>query len=247
MISYICKYTPVELIAGFGESYQVLDEMPENFDLSDEAAHANLCGFGKSVIRAALARSIDKLILVNCCDTIRRAYDIISDSRTCAFVFLLDLPHDTGQCAAERFSAELRRLKKAYATFSSKEFDWNLFFNAFNETKRSTEPFVGILGVLTGKEMEALMEECIGLPVRNFTCVGNRSPAEKEEELLVRYAESLLSQISCCRMSDTGNRRQLFNDPGLQGIIYHTIKFCDFYGFEYSKIKDGLTVPVLKI
>ena len=50
MIHYVCKYTPIELFAGFGETCAVLEEMPENFEMSDQIAHANLCGFGKSVI-----------------------------------------------------------------------------------------------------------------------------------------------------------------------------------------------------
>ena len=55
MIYYVCKYTPIELFEGFGETCAVLEEMPENFEESDQIAHANLCGFGKSVIQAALA------------------------------------------------------------------------------------------------------------------------------------------------------------------------------------------------
>lgn len=52
MIYYVCKYTPIELFRGFGEECSVLEEMPENFEQSDQIAHANLCGFGKSVIQA---------------------------------------------------------------------------------------------------------------------------------------------------------------------------------------------------
>ena len=33
MIYYVCKYTPLELFRGFGESCAVLEAMPENFDL----------------------------------------------------------------------------------------------------------------------------------------------------------------------------------------------------------------------
>ena len=54
MIHYVCKYTPVELLNAFGEECAVLEEMPENFEMSDQIAHANLCGFGKSVIQAVL-------------------------------------------------------------------------------------------------------------------------------------------------------------------------------------------------
>ena len=56
MIHYVCKYTPIELFQGFGEECAVLEEMPENFEMSDQIAHANLCGFGKSVIQAVSGR-----------------------------------------------------------------------------------------------------------------------------------------------------------------------------------------------
>ena len=48
---HVCKYTPTELLTALGGQCALLDEAPENFDLSDQVAHPNLCGFGKSVIR----------------------------------------------------------------------------------------------------------------------------------------------------------------------------------------------------
>ena len=61
MIYYVCKYTPIELFRGFGEECSVLEEMPENFEQSDQIAHANLCGFGKSVIQAVLEEKADHI------------------------------------------------------------------------------------------------------------------------------------------------------------------------------------------
>ena len=51
---YICKYTPVELLRAFGGECQILNEMPENFDLSDQVSHPNICGFGKSLLEACM-------------------------------------------------------------------------------------------------------------------------------------------------------------------------------------------------
>ena len=70
MINYVCKYAPVELFKGFGQECAVLEEMPENFDKSDKIAHANLCGFGKSVIQAVLEGKVEERVLVNCCDSL---------------------------------------------------------------------------------------------------------------------------------------------------------------------------------
>ena len=93
MINYVCKYAPVELFKGFGQECAVLEEMPENFDKSDKIAHANLCGFGKSVIQAVLEGKVEELVLVNCCDSMRRVYDIIENTKKCKFLYMLSLIH----------------------------------------------------------------------------------------------------------------------------------------------------------
>ena len=92
------------------------------------------------------------------------------------------------------------------------------------------------------------------LPVVNETCVYNRSVGENlpTEEmdfdtLMEWYAGELLHQIPCMRMMDHAGRKVLYQDPSLKGIIYHTVKFCDFYSFEYAQIKQNVTVPLLKI
>ena len=43
MIHYVCKYTPIELFKGFGEECAVLEEMPENFDVSEIVLHMRIC------------------------------------------------------------------------------------------------------------------------------------------------------------------------------------------------------------
>lgn len=47
------------------------------------------------------------------------------------------------------------------------------------------------------------------------------------------------------KMSDISKRRDLAADPNLCGIIYNTVNFCDFYAFEYARLKSTLKVPVL--
>ena len=44
---HVCKYTPTELLTALGGQCALLDEAPENFDLSDQVAHLSLihiCG-----------------------------------------------------------------------------------------------------------------------------------------------------------------------------------------------------------
>ena len=255
MIHYVCKYTPIELFAGFGETCAVLEEMPENFEMSDQIAHANLCGFGKSVIQAVLQGKADELVMVNCCDSMRRVYDIVASTGKCKFLYMLDLPHDDNECEKEKFAAAIRRLKEAYEKYSGKTFDKAAFFHSFAKLRTETKPYIGVLGVRVSGVLEDMIRENIRMDVDNLTCTGGRrltvTPEElekmDEDAMFLAYADGLLGQMPCFRMTQSSRRTALYLDPNLKGIIYHTIKFCDYYGFEYASIKKNIKVPLLKI
>lgn len=250
---YICKYTPVELLRAFGGECVILNHMPENFDLSDQVSHPNICGFGKSLLEACMEGQVRELVLVNCCDTIRSAYDVLLESGKVDFLFMLDMLHGTDTCSRQRTKDELLRLAEAYGTYKGKAFDRQAFCAAFTERQRPAEPYISVLGARVGDELFQMMEKTMPLPVRNDTCVNNRSlPAPPEEledfdALMDWYAAALLGQLPCMRMTDNAGRRQLINDPHLKAVIYHTVKFCDYYGFEYSQLRRDLTIPMLKL
>ena len=250
---YICKYTPVELLEAFGGECAILNHMPDNFDLSDQVAHPNICGFGKSLLEACMEGKVKELVLVNCCDTIRSAYDVLLEYGKLDFLFLLDIMHSGGTCSREHAQHELRRLAESYGAYKGTSFDAARFREAFRTRKRPTAPYISVLGARVGDELFQLMEKTMPLPVRNDTCVNNRAVALPEDldadfdTLMADYARTLLGQIPCMRMIDTTGRKVLYNDPHLRGVIYHTVKFCDYYGFEYSELKGRLDVPLLKL
>ena len=255
MIHYVCKYTPIELFKGFGEECAVLEEMPENFEMSDQIAHANLCGFGKSVIQAVLEGKADKLVLVNCCDSMRRVYDIVASTGKCKFLYMLDLPHEDNECEKVKFAGAVRRLKEAYEAYSRQQFDKERFIRSFTESEKERKPYIGVLGVRVSGVLEDMIQDNIQMKVDNLTCTGGRRLAVLPEEMeimdedamFLAYADALLAQMPCFRMNNSTRRNQLYLDPDLKGIIYHTIKFCDYYGFEYASIKKNIKVPLLKI
>ena len=255
MIHYVCKYTPIELFKGFGEECAVLEEMPENFEMSDQIAHANLCGFGKSVIQAVLEGKADQLVLVNCCDSMRRVYDIVASTGKCKFLYMLDLPHEDNGCEKVKFAGAIHRLKDAYEAYSGQQFDKELFLRSFAESEKEREPYIGVLGVRVSGVLEDMIQDNIQMKVDNLTCTGGRRLAVLPEEMetmdedamFLAYADALLAQMPCFRMNNSTRRNQLYLDPDLKGIIYHTIKFCDYYGFEYASIKKNIKVPLLKI
>lgn len=255
MIHYVCKYTPIELFKGFGEECAVLEEMPENFEMSDQIAHANLCGFGKSVIQAVLEGKADQLVLVNCCDSMRRVYDIVASTGKCKFLYMLDLPHEDNECEKVKFVGAIRRLKEAYEAYSRQQFDKERFIRSFTESEKERKPYIGVLGVRVSGVLEDMIQDNIQMKVDNLTCTGGRRLAVLPEEMeimdedamFLAYADALLAQMPCFRMNNSTRRNQLYLDPDLKGIIYHTIKFCDYYGFEYASIKKNIKVPLLKI
>lgn len=250
---YICKYTPVELLEAFGGKCAILNHMPDNFDLADQVAHPNICGFGRSLLEACMEGNVRELVLVNCCDTIRSAYDVLLEYGKLDFLFLLDIMHSGSTCSREHATSELKRLAEAYGAYKGTTFDAARFREAFRERKRPTSPYISVLGARVGDELFGMMERTMPLPVRNDTCVNNRAvaaPADDESDfdtLMADYAAALLGQLPCMRMIDTTGRKALYNDPHLAGVIYHTVKFCDYYGFEYSALRRHLDVPLLKL
>ena len=54
------------------------------------------------------------------------------------------------------------------------------------------------------------------------------------------YAPALLGQTPCMRMDDVSVRKALTGGDNEVGVVYHTMKFCDYYGFEYASMcRDG--------
>lgn len=251
---YVCKYTPVELLAAFGADCVILNEMPEGFDLADQIAHPNICGFGKAILEAVMKGQIKELVLVNCCDTIRSVYDILADSRKLDFLFMADVLHGGDVCCRERMTAQLKALGKAYGSYRGTDFDGDAFRRAFLPPKTEPGMHLAVLGARMGRELFEMVKNTMPIPVENDSCVNNRSVGEMQppetndfEELMDWYAGELLLQIPCMRMMDNTGRKKLYHRPGLAGIIYHTVKFCDFYSFEYSKLRQLAAVPLLKI
>lgn len=251
---YVCKYTPVELLAAFGAECVNLNEMPEGFELADQLAHPNICGFGKSLLEAVMQGAVKELVLVNCCDTIRSVCDVLEDSGRLDFLYMVDMLHSGGTCSRERTALQLKKLADAYADYRGTSFDPERFRRAFVPPQKKRGPHISVLGARMGTELFDMVQEAMPFPVQNDTCVFNRSaggeiPPETDDfdELMDWYAGVLLGQLPCMRMMDRTGRKQLYNDPNLKGIIYHTVKFCDFYSFEYAEVKNHAAAPILKI
>lgn len=256
MIYITCKYAPAELFAGFDETVERLDPSPANFECADACAHANLCGFSKAVIEEVRARGIRRLVLTDCCDAMRRTYDVLQAEGQMEFLYLLSLPHKRTEAEVRLFEQALGRLRDAYAAFSGRTFDSQKATDEYMAGHAMREPlpqgrYVRLTGAHGGQQLLARIRQLYGdLPVVDETCTGNRylrQEAGDPEDFLAWYAPALLKQdMPCMRMWYGGGRVR--DDAGQPiGTICHTMKFCDYYGFEYLQEKEAAGMPLLKI
>lgn len=272
VIHYPCKYVPVELLRGFGATLVPVDFEAESFEDADRLAHPNLCGYGKSLIAYALKPEVRCLVLTSCCDVMRRAYDVLAAQGCLDFLWLVDLPHLLGPAEDARFREELERLADAWAAFSGEVFDVGRAIAAFSPMVPRSDERVTLLGAHGPKSLLTATEEAFEVPVENLTCTGGRFVASPppnlgrapqkachlecdasapetsaRERFLDWYAPALLHQMPCLRMADVRARETQVGTPGQTGIVYHTMKFCDYYGFEYLQLAAESPVPVLKV
>lgn len=272
MIYGMCKYTPVELFEGFGQSYQRLESVMDYFPSADAAGHPNLCGFGKGILETVLnSDEIDQVVLVNCCDVVRRVYEIVQREKPMKFLFLLDLPHKNGPAEQKRYVFEMKKLIAAYEAYSGKRFNCYKAYQALlsqqdaaltcenregceaqeEGASLSARPYISLQGAHSGLHLPAMIRGHFTVPVKDDTCSGNRlleGPFHEPEDLndfLEEYAKALLGQMPCMRMTNVEERQTL--SPDAAGVIYHTMKFCDYYGFEYASVRGEASRPVLKI
>lgn len=247
-IYYVCKYTPLELLEGFDIPYERLDPAPVSFECADSCAHPNLCGYGKAVIEEILEKEIDSLLLVDCCDVCRRIYDVLLQRGNMKFLFLLSLPHKNGKAEVSLFKKELHRLGEALEENFGCRLKEEKAFAAWQKSAQREdlkEPHIILTGAHGGKVLLDTIRERTALPVVDATCTGRRQlPAPTEGDFYAGYADALLKQERPC-MRMQFHREESY--PDAAGIISHTVKFCDYYGFAYRQRRENSEVPLLKI
>ena len=252
MIYYVCKYTPIELLESFGVPCARLEPTVSSFDCADSCAHPNLCGYGKAVIETVLTQEIRELILTDCCDVMRRVYDVLAESGKLDFLRLLPLPHKSDEAEARLLGEELRRLQAEYAAYRGTVSAPADLLVRWRGATAETEPIgahLSLSGAHGGAHLLQSVQSRFSLPVTDDTCSGGRVlPAPDcgaaAPDLLTRYAAALLRQHRpCMRMLEIRGR----TEDGAVGIIYHTMKFCDYYGFEYMHLHNRKQPPLLKI
>lgn len=252
-VYYVCKYTPIELLAGFSLPCERLDPAPAGFSCADSCGHPNLCGYGKAVLEEVLGKSIRRLLLVDCCDVCRRVYDILLAKGNMDFLYLLPLPHKKNMAEQKMLKRELERLRDALSAWSGTPFRPDLALLAWKAGIASDEnweeiPHITLVGAHGSSLLLQATREKTALPVIDQTCTGNRKPVpcpqEMPEDFFSVYAAALLGQSPACMRMQF---REEVPDDKAAGIICHTVKFCDYYSFQYARLRKCAVRPLLKV
>ena len=261
MIGYICKYTPIEIFEALGEETCRIEPDVTNFNQADTLMHPNLCSYAKGVVETVLDGQYDGIVLTTCCDSIRRVYDVLKEKLPNTFVYLLDVPRITKDGGIALYEKRIREMISAYEAFSGKAFDDQALADILQtrlsesshrrnlaEKERKGAVKVGILGARANANIKKILDEHGAEIVFDFTCTGvERKLLLEQENVLYGYARGLISQFPCMRMEAAANREQVISQylDQADGIIYHTVQFCDNYSYEYAWLKENLTKPIL--
>lgn len=254
MIGYNCKYAPVEILAGFGEKYQLINNEVQNFDYASSKLHPNMCSHAKAMLEEIHTEKYSELLFMNCCDSSRRIFDSSKDENI-HFSYCIDLPFCNNYCAVEKFKDDIINFINAYEKHREKSFDKALFLSAFKEKQELPKgKFIAILGARSSKTLIDVAANCFNdTEILDLTCANNREvnpidaqPDETLESIMLKYAKALMAQTPCMRMQDIKAREALLESENCVGIIYSTIKFCDYYDFEFSKLKN-LKTPIIRL
>ena len=121
-------------------------------------------------------------------------------------------------------------------------------------SKTPNEKYVAILGARSSKTLLDVSEKCFnGVEILDLTCANSRGVLsfdvgdnESLDNIMLKYAKALLNQTPCMRMQSIRQREALLENENCIGIIYSTVKFCDYYDFEFSKLKN-LKTPTIRV
>ena len=255
MIGYICKYAPIEVLESMGAKMERIEPDVTNFSQAEIRMHPNICSFAKGVLETVMEKDYEGIILTTCCDSIRRLYDVLKEEFPDKFIYMLDTPRLVKEVGIDLYEQRIRAMIRAYEEFSGKSFDEKVFLEYLKGKEEPQQNGVkdrslniGILGARANENIGMILEQRGANVAFDLTCTGvGRRLFWDEKEPLKEYARGLLSQFPCMRMEQAANRDELIRRyaDSVDGIIYHTVQFCDNYAYEYAWLKDWLKKPLL--
>ncbi len=267
MIAYMCKYAPIEIIEAFNTPVVMMEPKVTNFTQADTQMHPNMCSYIKAVLEEFEQCQYEGMLFTTCCDSSRRLFDVLKRRYPNKFFFCFDLPRKNNAASISLYKAQIVQCMEQYAAFSNQSFDADRLVEMcgkeFEMQKRKKEllekgllptPTGDVTICLAGARPGAQIKQLIGnlgaQIALDLTCTGiTREYVVEKADVLGSYTKSLLQQMPCMRMSQVNRRSESLKElaPELDGIIYHTVKFCDIYSYEYAMLKEEEQLPILKL
>ncbi len=255
MLGYICKYAPVELFESMGVQMERIEPDVTNFNQAEIRMHPNICSFAKGVLEEVMSGKYEGVILTTCCDSIRRLYDILKEEFPDKFIYMLDTPRITKDAGITLYEQRIRAMIREYEEFSGETFDEEEFCG-YLKGKEEEQQYavkngsvnIGIIGARANESIKKILAENGANVAFDLTCTGlGRKVLVEEDDVMSGYARGLLSQFPCMRMEQASNRDELIRRSAgsVDGIIYHTVQFCDNYAYEYAWLKEWIDRPLL--
>lgn len=217
--------------------------------------HPNICSFAKGVLEEMISKDYEGVILTTCCDSIRRLYDILKEEFPDKFIYMLDTPRITKDAGITLYEKRIRTMIREYEDFSGKTFDEGKFLEYIKRIQdqhqyqiKSGTVNIGIIGARANDTIKEILAENRANVAFDLTCTGlGRKLLVDADQVMTGYVRGLLSQFPCMRMEQAANRDELIRRwaGSVDGIIYHTVQFCDNYAYEYAWIREWLDRPML--
>lgn len=82
--------------------------------------HPNICTYCKSLLENLIDCNSDQLILMNCCDSMRRLYDVLKSKSSIKYLYMMDLPHKNNCCSRILLKESFIKFINNYEKFSGK-------------------------------------------------------------------------------------------------------------------------------
>ena len=226
-----------------------------NFNQAEIRMHPNICSFAKGVLEEVMSGKYEGVILTTCCDSIRRLYDILKEEFPDKFIYMLDTPRTTKDAGITLYEQRIRAMIREYEEFSGETFDEEEFCG-YLKGKEEEQQYavkngsvnIGIIGARANESIKKILAENGANVAFDLTCTGlGRKVLVEEDDVISGYARGLLSQFPCMRMEQASNRDELIRRSAgsVDGIIYHTVQFCDNYAYEYAWLKEWIDRPLL--
>lgn len=257
MLGYICKYAPIEVFLSMGTEMKRIEPSVTNFTQADMKMHPNICSFAKGVLEDVLANDYEGVILTTCCDSIRRLYDVLKAELPDKFIYILDTPRITKEAGITLYENRIRKMIQAYEAFSGKTFQEEALGELLKQHKEAQsiqlkpgKKNIGIAGARANEAILHILNEKGANVAFDLTCTGlMRKYILEPGQILTGYTRGLLSQFPCMRMEAAAGRDELISRyaQSADGIIYHTVQFCDNYSYEYAWLKNVLNRPMLQL